>query len=142
MALDLGATMLQLDQVAMNLGRNYSDRRGRLLAVVEAARRISPQEAREKTRKETVTNRPFMTAQVVDSLVGSHAPTEPPTDWCAVSVDGSHIDVDRHTPARCFLVNIGISALTYGSRPDANLFSRPRLYATDDELALRDPLAS
>ena len=139
MALDLGATMLQLDQVAMNLGRNYSDRRGRLLAVVEAARRISPQEAREKTRKETVTNRPFMTAQVVDSLVGSHAPTEPPTDWCAVSVDGSHIDVDRHLPVGCYLINLGGCVLTYGSRPDAQFFNQPVLAADPADLYLNDP---
>jgi GNAT superfamily N-acetyltransferase len=46
--------------------------------------------------------------------------------------------VDRHLSARCFLVNIGVSVLTYGSNPDALLSNQPRLYARDDELVLRD----
>ena len=50
------------------------------------------------------------------------------------SVDGSHIDIDRHIPVRCYLINLGGCLLTYGSQPDARLFSRPRLYTEEDEL--------
>ena len=52
------------------------------------------------------------------------------------SVDGSHIDVDRHLPARCYLINLGGCLLTYGSASDALLFSNPRLYSRQDELYL------
>ena len=68
--------MLQLDRVAQNLGRNYSDRHARLVSLLQAAQRVSGREAQEKTRREIVTNRPFMAAQVPQnlesSLVGSH----------------------------------------------------------------------
>ena len=60
-------------------------------------------------------------------------------DYGVISVDGSSIDSDRHGPARCFLINIGLAALQYGSNPNADLRSEPRLYANEDDLVLRDP---
>ena len=60
-----------------------------------------------------------------------------PDDFCVAAVDGSHIDVDLHLPARCCLINIGSCVLTYGSAPNAVLSSHPTLYASDDELTLR-----
>ena len=57
----------------------------------------------------------------------------------AASVDGSHIDVDRHLPVPCYLLNLGGCVLTYGAQPDAHFFSRPHLAAKPDELYLSDP---
>ena len=67
------------------------------------------------------------------------SPTLPPSDYRALAVDGSHIDVDRHLPVRCALVNISKVALQYGANPQARLESHPRLYASPEELALVDP---
>jgi GNAT superfamily N-acetyltransferase len=53
-------------------------------------------------------------------------------------VDGSHIDIDRHLPVQCYLVNLGGCALTYGTRPDASFFSQPRLCSDPSELYLTD----
>jgi hypothetical protein len=80
-----------------------------------------------------------MAAQVGDSLLGAYAPAPPPPEWCAVSVDGSHIDIDRHLPVQCYLVNLGGCVLTYGSRPDASFFSQPHLYSGSSEIYLTDP---
>ena len=66
------------------------------------------------------------------------APTAP-ANFSVVAADGSHIDVNRHLPLRCALVNIGGCRLTYGDAPDAELFSRPRLRTSDAELYLGDP---
>ena len=33
-----------------------------------------------------------------EGLLGSQPPPEVPQDWTALSVDGSHIDLDRHLP--------------------------------------------
>jgi hypothetical protein len=137
MSLDLGETILQLDQVAQGLAGTRNDRQARLSALLEAASRVSPDAAREKTR--AATNRPYMAAQVVDSLIGSYTSTPPPADWRAVSVDGSHIDVDRHLPVPCYLVNLGGCILTYGSQSDAHFFSQPHLAADPAELYLADP---
>ena len=62
------------------------------------------------------------------------------SDCRVVGVDGSHIDVDRHLPARCFLINTGVAVLTYGSEPGAEFSSEPRLYAVDEDLVIRDPI--
>ena len=137
MPLDLGRTVLQLDQVSQDLHRTYQDRRGRLDALLSSARDVRPADAVARTS--TVTDRPFMAAQVTGSLLGGYAPTEPPSDWCAVSVDGSHIDVDRHLPVGCYLINLGGCVLTYGSQADARFFNQPSLAADPGDLYLTDP---
>ena len=51
-----------------------------------------------------------------------------------MAVDGSHIDVDRHMPVSCYLVNQGGCSVTYGSQPDAGFFSQPHLAWEQGEL--------
>ena len=137
MSLDLGETVTQLDQLARHLGDSRADRTGRLDAFLAAASQISLSTAKEKTGYEP--GRPFLAAQVTDALVGSYSPTSPPTDWCVASVDGSHIDVDRHLPVSCYLVNLGGCILTYGSQPGAQFFSRPHLATDPGDLYLTNP---
>ena len=71
-------------------------------------------------------------APAPEGLLGSISPPEVPKDWTAVSVDGSHIDVDRHLPLRCFLINLGGCAITYGRDFGCHLFSEPALAVDDD----------
>ena len=54
-------------------------------------------------------------------------------------MDGSHIDVDRHLPLRCHLVNLGGCAITYGASYGCQLFSEPTLAVDDEDLYLRAP---
>ena len=54
-------------------------------------------------------------------------------------MDGSHIDVDRHLPLRCHLVNLGGCAVTYGRDFGCQLFSEPTLAVDDADLYLRPP---
>jgi hypothetical protein len=134
--LDLGKTVLQLDRASQRFRDTYVDRHTRLAALIRQASGITPQTAREKT---TVSrDRPYMAAQVPGNLIGSISPGVPPGDWCTVSVDGSHIDVDRHLPIQCYLVNLGGCVLTYGSEPEALLFNYPRLASEPAELYLVD----
>ena len=62
-----------------------------------------------------------------------------PHDYVVAAVDGSHIDVDRHSPVRCFLINTGYVSLRYGDHPTAELYSSPSLFVDDDDLAIRNP---
>jgi hypothetical protein len=55
------------------------------------------------------------------------------------AVDGSHIDVDRHLPVSCHLINLGGCVLTYGGSPEASFFSHPQIGAGPSELYLVDP---
>lgn len=135
MSLDLGETIIQLERMSETLGRGQSDRLARLEELRQAAAGISPEEAQKISQEPGI---PFLAAQVTDTLLGSTAPPPAPADWTALSVDGSHIDVDRHLPVACYLLNLGGCVLTYGQGSDARFFSRPHLAAREDELYLRD----
>jgi len=63
-------------------------------------------------------------------------PAPLPASYTVFATDGSHVDVDRNAPARCFLVNIGEATLTYGDSPAATLRSEPALAFEDENLAL------
>ena len=63
----------------------------------------------------------------------------PPEDHRTIAVDGSHIDVNRHMPVRCALINISKVVLQYGASSGARLESYPKLYASPEELFIRDP---
>lgn len=66
------------------------------------------------------------------------APPDPPEAFAALAVDGSTIDVDRHLPVDCYVMNFGWMALNYGSRPAASRGSRVELQPTGEALVLRD----
>ncbi len=137
MPLDLGNTFLQLDRVSEELGRSREDRLGRLRGFIGAAQDVSRETASAKTAFDP--ERPFLAAQVQDRLLGSYGPSDTPRDWCVVAVDGSHIDVDRHLPVATYLVNLGGCQLTYGSQPNAQLFSQPDLAYERDDLYIANP---
>ena len=135
MSLDLGKAVLQLDRGALDLQRTRTARQDRLTALIEQARLVDPPTARGKT---AAASRPYLAAQVEEDLLGSVPPPYPPDDWRAISVDGSHIDVDRHLPISCYLVNLGGCVLTYGSHPDAVFFNEPHLATDREEIYLTD----
>ncbi len=140
MGLDMGQTVLQLDQLTQSVRGASEARDARLTALINAAAGIDPETATEKTAD--TRQRPYLAAEVEESLLGAYPPTEPPADWVVAAVDGSHIDVDRHLPVACYLLNFGGCVLTYGSNPDATLFSHPHLATTSEELYISDPANS
>ena len=141
MSLDLSKTALEIDQMALEIKARQGDRMLRLERAIETVGSFSVADYERNWLKSKATM-----AWNVPALRGDpgarYAPPGPPDDFCVVAVDGSHIDVDRHIPARCFLLNMGAAVLTYGSQPDARLSSHPRLYAQDDELVIRDRSAA
>ena len=137
MALDLGSTFLQLDEVSERLGHFRDDRRQRLQRFVDGASSVDAQAAIDKTAFDR--ERPFLAAQVQEQLLGGCGPSDLPSDWCVVAVDGSHIDVDRHLPVATYLINLGGCTLTYGAEPEANFFSQPDLASEHGDLYITDP---
>ena len=136
MSLDLAKTVRQIEGLTRNLRGAQDDRWRRLDRAVEAMRRAPPEEVRAKLVDSN--KRPFLSAGVGEGLGNAHAPNSIPENFCVLSVDGSHIDVDRHMPVSCALINIGGCILKYGGAPDAYLFSTPTLYS-NDELYMMDP---
>ena len=137
MGLDMGQTVLQLDQLTRSVRGASEAREERLTALLNAAAEIGPDTAAAKTAD--TKQRPYLAAEVEGPLLDAYPPPEPPADWVVAAVDGSHIDVDRHLPVACYLLNFGGCVLTYGSQPDATLFSHPHLATTPEELYISDP---
>ena len=139
MSLDLSNTATQIDGMASDLQRRQGDREVRLQRALRAIQDFSV-DGYNAARERDGETPAWAAPGVLEPPGSSYANPTSPVDFCVAAVDGSHIDVDRHMPARCFLINTGAAVLSYGSRPDARLTSRPRLYARDDELTIRDPI--
>ena len=106
MALDLGLTTYQLLSALDGLAPNIQSRSRRLDNAIDRALAVPAGEAAFRTA--AVGRRPYIAARTgPEGLLGSRPPPEVPQDWTALSVDGSHIDVDRHLPLRCHLINLG-----------------------------------
>ena len=136
MSLDLGETIVQIDRATVELRQGSRNRQARLAQLLRDAATVSPQSAQEKTRN---FYDPFLAAEVQDTLLGATDAPSPPVDWAAISVDGSHIDVDRHLPLGCYLINLGGCILTYGRQAAARFFSQPYVAYRPEELYLQDP---
>jgi hypothetical protein len=81
----------------------------------------------------------WLVAEIPDRLDIHEAPPPCPQDFIVLASDGSHIDVDRHRSARCFLINVGTIKLRYGKHPDAQLSSSPSLYFEAEDLVISSP---
>lgn len=137
MPLDLGEIALQLEQMAQSLGQSKAGRDQRLATLLEAASQVDPATVKDST--ESALDRPYLAAAAEDGLLGSQPPPALPVDWHVAAVDGSHIDVDRHLPVACFLINLGGCVLTYGDQPDVKFFSQLQLATEPTELSITDP---
>lgn len=135
MSLDLSSTATQIDGMAHQLKARQGDRERRLQNALSAVADF-PVDSYGATREQA--GERWNTPLVLEPPASRYAAEPPPPDFRVAATDGSHIEVDRHLAVRCFLINAGISVLTYGARPDADLFSMPRLYAGEDELVMRE----
>ena len=140
MALDLTRTATQIDDMATALREGHADKGARLGSALAAAVEFDPVTYMAK-REQPGTELNWIVPDIQERLDSTYSPPPLPDDYCVVGVDGSHIDVSRHIPAHCYLINIGGMALRYGSEPGARVFSAPRLYARTDELVIRDRFA-
>ena len=140
MALDLGLTTYQLLSALDGLAPNIQSRSRRLDDAIDRALAVPAGGAAFRTA--AVGRRPYIAARTgPESLLGSRLPPEVPQDWTALSVDGSHIDVERHLPLRCHLINLGGCAITYGASYGCQLLSERALAMDDNDLPLRPPMA-
>ncbi len=135
MSLDISKVALQVSKMVTRLKDGYRGRLEHLNCAVDTLREQS--RALDSLKKKlAASHTTWLVAGLTDGLDKHYAPPPLPPDFTVIATDGSNIDVDRHRPARCFLLNIGSAVLHYGGRPDADLDSRPTLYAGDDELVL------
>jgi len=139
MALDIEKTFQQIEAAAQNVARERDAWSERLASVLEAASRPGVARSADEKAEASLGRYAFLAASPREEFNARHQAPPTPDDFAVAAADGSHIGVDRHLPLRCYLINVGTCLLTYGSRPDAQLFSEPRLYSREEELYLTDP---
>jgi hypothetical protein len=81
---------------------------------------------------------PWPVAGLYDGLDKHYPVPAVPEEYTVLATDGSHIDVDRHRAARCYLINIGAIKLHYGAHPYADLDSVPHLYSEEKDLVIKN----
>lgn len=140
MALDLTYTAIQIDRMTQSLRERRTDKHLRLKAALAEAKAFQPDAYSAKLNQQG-THLNWILPDVPENPTTSYSPPPLPSDYAVVGVDGSHIDVSRHIPAHCYLINIGGIALKYGAHPNASSFSTPHLYASEDELVIQDTIA-
>ena len=135
MSLDLTRLISQVGDMVARLKAGRREREERLEGARDALAGCAGdlEALRNKINASRTT---WLVAHLVDGLDGHHGTPVMPADFTVVATDGSHIDVDRHRAARCYLINIGSVMLRYGASPAAALDSQPRLYAGDEGLAI------
>ncbi|MBI2860283.1 MAG: DNA double-strand break repair nuclease NurA [Chloroflexi bacterium] len=137
MTLDLAKVVAQVAEMVAGLRDRRQDRAERLRHALETLGGTGDIEAlREKIRKSRTT---WLVADILEKPDARHAAPSLPPDFTVLATDGSHIDIDRHRSARCYLINTGGVTLRYGAAPDARLESQPRLYARDEDFAIAPP---
>lgn len=141
MSLDLNQLAAQIDGMAASLKAEEENWKGCLGRALEILH-LQSADLDSLRRKIESSRTSWLVAGVSVQLVGSLQPSPCPSDFAVIASDGSHIDVDRHSPARCYLINIGSATLLYGQNPDAILRSQPTLYASKQDLTIADPLGS
>lgn len=136
MSLDLHKVAGQIEAAASTLSVETADRDARLQHALSVLATADPEHLEKKRQLSRAT---FLIPALADSVSGRHPCPALPASYTALAVDGSHIDVDRHLPVQCFLINIGRVHIRYGDSPGAWLDSRPQLYAGDDNLHVFEP---
>jgi GNAT superfamily N-acetyltransferase len=134
-SLDLTKVAAQVGEMVSRLKAGLSERQARLDYALDTLHRQT--DDIEHLRRKIVASRTtWLVAGLVEGL-DQHCPAPPlPAEFIVMATDGSHIDVDRHRSARCYLINIGRVVLHYGDRPGAVLDSLPRLYAEEKDLVI------
>ena len=141
MSLNLSRVATQIQDMATTLKADQQNRQSRLAFAIDTLTSQSA-DISSLIRKLEISKTSWLVAGLSDDLSERYQPPPCPTDYTAIASDGSHIDIDRHSPARCFLINIGSVVLSYGQNPSAILRSHPILYALEEEMSIVDPLGS
>ncbi|MBM2825379.1 MAG: nuclease, partial [Dehalococcoidales bacterium] len=136
MSLDLTKVAGQVEGMVTRLKAGGEERQQRLERALDVLHHSSAN--LESLRKKIASSKTtWLVADLVDGLDRHYGPPPLPAEFTVIATDGSHIDVDRHRSARCYLINIGRVFLHYGAQPEARLDSLPHLYAEKEELTVK-----
>lgn len=132
MTLDLSQVASQIEEMAAWFQTERARHHQRLeVAMATLHAQDADLDALRRRIDEAMSSGGFATPQaagVPTGLGDSLAAPPCPGDFAILASDGSHIELDRHQPVPCHLINIGLAYLRYGSSPHALLRSTPELF--------------
>jgi hypothetical protein len=135
MPLDFNDIAPQIISMGEHLKTKGDDRKSALKTALENL--ASPKLDTDQLQKRIETAKATWLLPGVRESISTRKTAPPcPKDYAVIGVDGSHIDVDRHQSAHCFLINVGGITLQYGADGGADLFNEVKLYFKDEEIAL------
>jgi hypothetical protein len=138
MTLDFERLAKQLDDLAPRLRERAEEGRARLAQAVQTVRAWADQPDSLRERLRSASTSWLLAEPLVEAINAAFPAPTAPADYVALASDGSHIDLDRHSPVPCYLLNMGRVRIRYGSRPEADLASHPDLAFEDERLVLSD----
>ena len=107
MTLDFQRLAAQLDDLGPDLRSQGEEAGRRLTSALEQMRTWArrPDDLRRRLAEAQTSWRPAEPlSEPLDAAID--APT-PAADYVVLATDGSHIDVERHNPLPCYLLNVG-----------------------------------
>jgi hypothetical protein len=138
MALDLSKIVNQVTDMVAGLKSHRDESQRQLQHAVDILHSQS-NNLEQLEKKIEASKLTWLVAHLVEPIDRRFPPQTAPEEFTIIATDGSHIDVDRHQPTHCYLINIGGVVLRYGPHPDAVLDSIPHLYAGKEELIITAP---
>jgi hypothetical protein len=138
MSLDLSKLVGQIIDLAASLKSKAGGRQAKLEFALKALK-SSTADLNALKQKVESSKTTWLVPGLKESPDLSREAKNYPDDFIVLASDGSHIDVDRHQSAHCFLINIGMAQLQYGRNPDAMLSNFPTLFFKDRDIVITSP---
>lgn len=141
MSLDLNKVVQQIEGMAARMVAGAGEKKQRC----ERAEAVLHDQAgniellTEKLRQSKTS---WLMAGPGSGLDRTYTAPPPPPGFTVIASDGSHVDIDRHRQAPCYLINIGSVTLRYGENPAAFLDNIPQLYYGDEATLIFPPPGS
>ena len=133
MSLDLNKIISQIQNAVDKLLDTSTVQTKKIENSINIIRTADPSQLENKR---ATSNTSFLVPRNQGSLSASHKVSYVPHQYNVLAVDGSHIDVDRHLPLECYLINIGTVIISYGDEPSAILNSYPQLFTAENGLVM------
>lgn len=138
MTLDFERLARQLDDLGPRLRERAEEGQTRLPQALDTVRAWAGRTDSLRERLEEASTSWLLAEPLAEPMDAAFPAPPTPDEYVVLASDGSHIDVDRHSPVSCYLLNLGHARIRYGSRPEADLTSQPELAFEDERLVLSD----
>src|SRR5262245_56139554 len=113
MTLDIVQVAEQMPGLLGRLTREREENGVRLRRALDALHEAAASPEALRARLQAAHSKWPLALPLEEPLDGAYTAPAPPAVYAALATDGSHIDVDRHAPAPCYVLNLGWAAIRY-----------------------------